>query len=1377
MSGAGDGTASATRRSGRRLWLTIALGLGLLLAGLVVGLRYGVLLPQARLLIEAATDGLKVGRFGRLRIEGLAGDVWTDLRIAKLTLRDEKGVWLEAENVHIKWRYLQLLRRNFKAEDIAVENLRLIRRPTLSPAGKEAGTPIAFHIDHAHGRLEMLPAFSYRRGLFDVDLALQAERDGAKQGRLRAASRLHPGDHLSADFDVASNRPLLIRIEAEEAQGGAIAGALGLPADQPFLLRIAADGRSSRGGFIAVARSGETRPLEAQGAWSEAGGEARGRLSLTASELTASLARRLGPELQFALAGRKAAPKLLALRAQVSSENLRLVANGLGDLGERRLGPQGLFVSAATPNFARFMDGPVQGSAAVSGTLRQLNGGWRFAGQSSFTRNRIGAYSLEQASGPITLTADDGELVASASLAGVGGRGAGWVAAALGGAPSASFEGARLADGRLALRRMTLSGAGLQLEASGGRGLLGRLSFEGKARLSNLAAARSGAGGAADLGWSATQARAGQAWNFLLDARGQRFATGYPEIDRLLGPRPQMKAKANLQDRRLAVAEARLVGAAMQATTAGVLEQGRLNFKVGWTASGPFVAGPVEITGRTRGSGAVTGTLREPRADLTARLDTLDIPRLPLADVDVTLTFQRRADGAAGMIAATGMSRYGPARGRSAFRFPQTGVDLTDLSVDAGGLKASGALSLRRGAPSSANLDLRVTRGAFLDAGQISGRVLLGPQSRLQLAAANARFPGSPLTVRSGRLSGEGTLARLPYALSADGGSDRGRWSAHGRGILSQAQPGYSASFEGAGRLAGRDLQTTEPALFRFSGAERNARLRLAASDGGRIYLDSRFTPRTAEVRAQLRGLSLALLDEDFAGRFDAAVVLQGQGGRLDGALDAKLANARGRGAPAASAVDGTVRGRLDGRALVLSATASNAQGLQANADLTIPALASAAPFRLALAQRQPLRGRFFAAGEVRPLWDLLVGGERSLSGRVRTQGVLGGTLADPKPVGDLAIDNGRFEDGVSGLSLRQVTLRASFEQDAIDVTQASGFDGHGGSVSGMGRINLVRETASSFRLDLRKFRLIDNDEAVASASGTATITRAADGKAKLSGVLTIDEAHVTARLPASGVVIMDVVEKNRSPDLPASLPPQRARGEGWALDVALRAPRGVFLRGRGLDVELSLDAQVGGTTSHPQLAGVARVVRGDYDFAGKRFEFDPQSVVYLATDPQDIRLDLLAVREDPSLTADVRIRGTAAKPEVTLSSTPSLPSDEVLSQVLFGTSAAQLSPIEAAQLASTFSVLAGGGGLDVIGNLRTFAGLDRLALAGGAATGFRFSGGKYLTRDVYLELAGGPREGPTAQVEWRLRRNLSLVSKLAGQGGGRLSIRWRRDY
>ncbi|MDB5495555.1 MAG: hypothetical protein JWP86_2892, partial [Phenylobacterium sp.] len=429
---------------------------------------------------------------------------------------------------------------------------------------------------------------------------------------------------------------------------------------------------------------------------------------------------------------------------------------------------------------------------------------------------------------------------------------------------------------------------------------------------------------------------------------------------------------------------------------------------------------------------------------------------------------------------------------------------------------------------------------------------------------------------------------------------------------------------------------------------------------------------------------------------------------------------------------------------------------------------------------QQPMRGRFLAQGEVRPLWDLLIGGDRSLSGHVNTQGAVGGTLAEPRISGQVAVDNGRFDDGRTGLSLRQVSLRAAFAQSAVDVTQASGVDGHGGSAAGAGRISLQREGLSSFRLDLKGFRLIDNEFATASASGRATIDRAANGKVRLSGALTIDQATVAARLPTpSGVVVMDVVEKNRPPELAPSLPPPAAGGGAdWALDVSLKAPGRVLLRGRGLNVELALDAHVGGTIADPTLGGVARVVRGDYDFAGKRFEFDPSSTVYLSTEADQIRLELLATRDDPTLTANVRIRGTAAKPEITLTSSPALPSSEVLSQVLFGQSASQLSGLQAAQLASTLSSLRGGGALDIIGNLRTFAGLDRLALGGGGAgSGAMIAGGKYLTHDVYLEIAGGGREGPSAQVEWRLKRSLSIVSKVAGQGGGGLSIRWRKDY
>src|SRR5258707_936894 len=80
------------------------------------------------------------------------------------------------------------------------------------------------------------------------------------------------------------------------------------------------------------------------------------------------------------------------------------------------------------------------------------------------------------------------------------------------------------------------------------------------------------------------------------------------------------------------------------------------------------------------------------------------------------------------------------------------------------------------------------------------------------LTAENARLAGSELAVRSARVTADGPLARLPYAMQAEGATTTERWSLSGRGALSEAQPGYAATFDGMGMLGRRDLHTVETA-------------------------------------------------------------------------------------------------------------------------------------------------------------------------------------------------------------------------------------------------------------------------------------------------------------------------------------------------------------------------------------------------------------------------------------------------------------------------------------------------------------------------------------------------------------------------------------
>jgi translocation and assembly module TamB len=646
--------------------------LAVLAAILLAGVRYGVLLPQAQRLIEARLDGQKIGSFGRLRIEGLSGDIWRDFSVRRLTLSDAQGVWLEADGLRMRWRFAELLLRRFHAERIEVRRLRLVRRPVLGPKGPPEPMPVSVFIDDARSRIEMLPAFSLRRGLYGVALSLGVSRRGGRRGAMQATSLLNAGDHFNLQFAVGRSRPLLILADAVEARGGALAGALGLPADQPFLLQVSANGKTSAGRFAATVISGADRPIEARGAWSPEGGQASGRISLTASTLTRAYAGRLGPEVRFSASGRKAAGDLFALKLEAESANLAVRAEGLGDPGTRRLGPRGLALTAAAPALSRITGGPAMGPARLTGVLTTAaNGkGWRFAGSAAVRRLALGGYGLDEASGPVELAGGAGGVTIKAKVGSKGGRGAGWAAALLGGAPRAALEGARLKDGRLLLRELEVAGSGLRVQAHGARGLLGGLSLEGRADVFNLAAARPGASGSARLDWWAGQGRSGGAWAVKLEAAGDKFATGYAELDRLVGPRPRLTARGGLEGRKLSLERADLKGEAIAASSAGVLDpSGQLSFKLDWSAQGPFHAGAVEILGRAKGDGAISGSLSSPRVDLMADLAAVDFPKLPLRNAHLTLSFLRRPDGSSGMFAATADSDYGPARARTEFAF------------------------------------------------------------------------------------------------------------------------------------------------------------------------------------------------------------------------------------------------------------------------------------------------------------------------------------------------------------------------------------------------------------------------------------------------------------------------------------------------------------------------------------------------------------------------------------------------------------------------------------------------------------------------------------------------------------------------------------
>jgi len=853
------------------------------------------------------------------------------------------------------------------------------------------------------------------------------------------------------------------------------------------------------------------------------------------------------------------------------------------------------------------------------------------------------------------------------------------------------------------------------------------------------------------------------------------------ELDRLLGATPRLQFAGLMRGQQIEVDQGLVTGTAGQASAKGLLGfDGSLKLALNWNAKGPFGVGPVAIDGAMTGNGALTGTLAQPRVDLTAAFDKVAAGPLTLTGTNLILSFRKGADASDGRVTITSGSNYGPAAASGNFFLGGKSIRLTDVDLNAGGVVAQGAIALSDNVPSSADLSFTARPGAFLASGSAEGRVRLteggGDDSAiLDVTARNARLAGSTWVIRSLDLDGRGTLSRLPFTLALDvGGGTPVKFN--GSGVYSREAASQSVSLRGGGRVREIAFTTRNPAIIALAGDGRVARLDLAVG-GGVLKAELRQDSSAALIDADLSAVELGSLAPDLRGQVTGKVSLRGSGDDLSGSANVTLAQIRSVDAPRGLAVDGSLEATLENDVLRLRASARDTNQVQASADLTLPVEASAAPLRLAIARTRPMSGQVSIQGQIQPIWDLFLGGERSLAGQVSANATIAGTLAEPRINGRLDVRDGAFRDNATGLRLNALTLASRFDDTTALIETFTANDSAGGTVSGDGRIGLREGSASSFELNLARFRIIDNDLAEARASGPITVVRGADGNITLTGRIDVDEARIEANPPGSnGVVRMDVVEINRpGGDIPEE-DQTASRGPQFGLNIQLRSPGGdIRVVGRGLNVEMSVNATVTGTIATPILTGNARVVRGDYEFAGKRFVFDDRGTVSLSTDPARIRLNLAAVREDPALTATIKVTGTAASPEIALTSTPSLPQDEILSQVLFGRSASQLSGFEAAQLAAGVASLAGGGGFDVIGNLRELAGLDRLSF-GGEASALTVAGGRYLTDDVYLEVIGGGEGGAAVNVEWQVRRNVAISSQFGGTGDATLSIRWRRQ-
>ena len=151
-------------------------------------------------------------------------------------------------------------------------------------------------------------------------------------------------------------------------------------------------------------------------------------------------------------------------------------------------------------------------------------------------------------------------------------------------------------------------------------------------------------------------------------------------------------------------------------------------------------------------------------------------------------------------------------------------------------------------------------------------------------------------------------------------------------------------------------------------------------------------------------------------------------------------------------------------------------------------------------------------------------------------------------------------------------------------------------------------------------------------------------------------------------------------------------------------------------------------------------------------------------------------------MTAIIDIGGTAEHPQITFTSTPTLPQDEVLSRLLFGASVTSLTPSQALQLAAALNSLRspGGGSGGPLGKLRSSTGLDRLRVLGAdksTGQGTSLAAGKYISNNIYVEVITDAKGFTQTQLTIALSKALSLLSQAGGVTGPAVQLKYSKQY
>lgn len=383
----------------------------------------------------------------------------------------------------------------------------------------------------------------------------------------------------------------------------------------------------------------------------------------------------------------------------------------------------------------------------------------------------------------------------------------------------------------------------------------------------------------------------------------------------------------------------------------------------------------------------------------------------------------------------------------------------------------------------------------------------------------------------------------------------------------------------------------------------------------------------------------------------------------------------------------------------------------------------------------------------------------KDVTGTVQARLDIGGVAGDPRPDGQVTIQNGALAVEATGVAYSGIDGRIDLQKDRVHIERLTVLDNHRQPLTISGDLPIREREVGAVAIAITSddFKVIDNKIGNVRVNSNLRIAGQLsypriEGELGIStGQINLDP--VLAQLGGSAYATQ-ATQFAATPGAEPAAPAPSAFDALYAY-VRLTVPNDLVIKATDLrtpDAPIGLGALTvtlgGDVTVHkapwdqPRIYGVVNTVRGNYDFQGRRFEIlRDGSVKFEGTDRFDPALDIRTQRVIQGVTANVNVRGTASQPEIALSSTPPLDQADILALIVFNQPLNQLgegAQISLAQRAQGMALGAAAGQLtQSIGsalNLDTFE-LNLAPESGGPA---QVTIGEQVGENLYLKVQQG---------------------------------------